>query len=89
MNGQKSAGMAGWYECLLESWLWFTFSFQVLASYINPGGIVPENFDSDDYEPAMENTVLPDIVPEMLIQSCLVPAVSSYLRNDSVLDMAR
>jgi len=63
--------------------------FQVLASYINPGGSVPDNYETDNYEPAMECTLLPDVVPEMLIQSCLVPAMSSYLRNDSVLDMAR
>ena len=66
-----------------------TCLLQVLASYINPGGGMPEDFDSEDYEPRSEKTLLPDIVPEMLSHSCLVPALSSYLRNDSVLDMAR
>ncbi|KAL4237916.1 Baculoviral IAP repeat-containing protein 6 [Mactra antiquata] len=66
-----------------------TCLLQVLASYINPGGNVPDDFDSVDYEPSSERLLLPDIVPEMLTQSCLVPALSSYLRNDSVLDMAR
>jgi len=49
---------------------------------------VPENFESDEFE-SQTDKVLPDVVPEMLSQSCLVPALSSYLRNDSVLDMAR
>ncbi|XP_053375851.1 baculoviral IAP repeat-containing protein 6-like isoform X2 [Mercenaria mercenaria] len=66
-----------------------TCLLQVLASYINPGGGVPDNFEADDYEPATERMLLPDVVPDMLTQSCLVPALSSYLRNDSVLDMAR
>ena len=61
----------------------------MLASYINPGGSVPENFYSGEFESSSETSLLPDIVPEMLSQSCLVPALSSYLRNDSVLDMAR
>ena len=64
-------------------------SFQVLASYINPGGNIPENFGSDETEPTTEKSLLPSVIPELLSQSCLVPAVSSYLRNDSVLDMAR
>ena len=62
---------------------------QVLASYINPGGSVPENFGNDETEPTTEKSLLPSVIPELLSQSCLVPAVSSYLRNDSVLDMAR
>ncbi|XP_035825485.1 baculoviral IAP repeat-containing protein 6 [Aplysia californica] len=34
-------------------------------------------------------SVIPSSLRELLSQSCLVPALSSYLRNDSVLDMAR
>lgn len=34
-------------------------------------------------------SVIPDSLTELLSKSCLVPALSSYLRNDSVLDMAR
>ena len=63
--------------------------FQVLASYINPGGNVPENFEVDEFESTSEKSLLPCIIPELLGQSCLIPAISSYLRNDSVLDMAR
>ncbi|KAI8505639.1 Baculoviral IAP repeat-containing protein 6 [Branchiostoma belcheri] len=45
-----------------------TCLLQVLASYINPGG---------------HQTALPTIIPELLSHSCLIPALSSYLRNDS------
>ena len=47
----------------------------VLASYVGPG-IQPQRD-------------LPPPFPELLARSCLIPALSSYLRNDSVLDMAR
>lgn len=62
---------------------------QVLASYVNPGGEVPSEFDSSSYTCPSEKMLLPDMIPELLSQSCLIPAISSYLRNDSVLDMAR
>nr|KAG5700866.1 hypothetical protein BaRGS_012273 [Batillaria attramentaria] len=78
---------------------------QVLGSYINPGGHIPKDFfaGEDDegganseapgtsatYTPPSEKWLLPDVVSELLSQSCLIPAISSYLRNDSVLDMAR
>ena len=67
----------------------YNIFFQVLASYINPGGNIPENFTSEGFESASEKSLLPNIIPELLSQSCLIPAISSYLRNDSVLDMAR
>lgn len=70
------------------SCFWFVL-LQVLASYINPGGNIPENFGSEEFESTSEKSLLPNIIPELLSQSCLIPAVSSYLRNDSVLDMAR
>ncbi|XP_013417535.1 baculoviral IAP repeat-containing protein 6 [Lingula anatina] len=66
-----------------------TYLLQVLASYINPGGAVPKDFESPEYPSTAEKMALPANVPELLSQSCLVPAISSYLRNDSVLDMAR
>ena len=47
----------------------------VLASYIGSGD-----------QPQKD---LPSQFPELLSRSCLLPALSSYLRNDSVLDMAR
>uniref|UniRef100_A0AAV2JLI0 Dual E2 ubiquitin-conjugating enzyme/E3 ubiquitin-protein ligase BIRC6 n=1 Tax=Knipowitschia caucasica TaxID=637954 RepID=A0AAV2JLI0_KNICA len=60
-----------------------TCLLQVLASYINPSGL---SLSSDPDRP---NTALPSVLQELLSQSCLIPAMSSYLRNDSVLDMAR
>ncbi|KAL8592605.1 hypothetical protein ACOMHN_026535 [Nucella lapillus] len=72
---------------------------QVLGSYINPGGYIPKDFSLEDkdhdkesgssYTPPSEKWHLPEIVSDLLSQSCLIPAISSYLRNDSVLDMAR
>ncbi|OWF45700.1 baculoviral IAP repeat-containing protein 6-like isoform X2 [Mizuhopecten yessoensis] len=62
---------------------------QVLASYVNPSGEVPKCFEDLDYTAPSEKMLLPPNIPELLSQSCLVPAISSYLRNDSVLDMAR
>ncbi|ELT93547.1 hypothetical protein CAPTEDRAFT_223860 [Capitella teleta] len=54
-----------------------TCLLQVLASYIHPGG----------HGSSQEQ--LPSLLAQLLSHSCLVPAISSYLRNDSVLDMAR
>ncbi|KAK6180714.1 hypothetical protein SNE40_008714 [Patella caerulea] len=66
-----------------------TCLLQVLGSYINPGGLLPKDFSLPTFTPPTEKTLLPDVVPDLLSQSCLIPAISSYLRNDSVLDMAR
>lgn len=52
-----------------------TVLLQVLASYIGAGE-----------QPQKE---LPPAFNDLLAHSCLLPALSSYLRNDSVLDMAR
>lgn len=52
-----------------------TVLLQVLASYIGSGGQTQRE--------------LPASFPDLLARSCLLPALSSYLRNDSVLDMAR
>ncbi|KAF7274270.1 hypothetical protein GWI33_013063 [Rhynchophorus ferrugineus] len=57
-----------------------TVLLQVLASYINPN-----DESSDD----LGGNVLPPHFSEFLAKSALLPAISSYLRNDSVLDMAR
>ncbi|XP_062579414.1 baculoviral IAP repeat-containing protein 6-like [Saccostrea cucullata] len=62
---------------------------QVLASYVNPGGDIPKEFESENFTSPAEKSLLPDVIYELLSQSCIVPAISSYLRNDSVLDMAR
>ncbi|XP_069689782.1 baculoviral IAP repeat-containing protein 6 isoform X2 [Periplaneta americana] len=72
-----------------------TVLLQVLSSYINPGGTIPTNFfneedeDESESESGSEQPQLPMLFHDLLQQSCLLPAVSSYLRNDSVLDMAR
>lgn len=52
-----------------------TVLLQVLASYVGPGG-----------QPQRD---LPAPFTDLLARSCLLPALSSYLKNDSVLDMAR
>ncbi|XP_045481363.1 baculoviral IAP repeat-containing protein 6 [Harmonia axyridis] len=57
-----------------------TILLQVLASYINPNGEATDELAGE---------VLPPAFYDLLINSCLLPVLSSYLRNDSVLDMAR
>ncbi|XP_067680641.1 baculoviral IAP repeat-containing protein 6-like isoform X2 [Haliotis asinina] len=66
-----------------------TCLLQVLGSYINAGGQLPKDFDNANYAPPSEKSLIPEVMLDLLSQSCLVPAISSYLRNDSVLDMAR
>lgn len=77
----------------------------MLGSYINPGGYIPKDYAAEEeadldirkeapgtssgYSTPSEKWPLPEVVLELLSQSCLIPAISSYLRNDSVLDMAR
>uniref|UniRef100_A0A8C6JNE8 Dual E2 ubiquitin-conjugating enzyme/E3 ubiquitin-protein ligase BIRC6 n=1 Tax=Melopsittacus undulatus TaxID=13146 RepID=A0A8C6JNE8_MELUD len=62
----------------------------VLASYINPAGSTSNGDTQTSHEGRGQNsTALPSVLLELLSQSCLIPAMSSYLRNDSVLDMAR
>jgi len=63
---------------------------QVLASFINPGGLIPKDFEaasvgSDECteKEDSDHSSLPALLPELLTHSCLVPALSSYLRNDS------
>lgn len=51
-----------------------TVLLQVLASYINP---------NDEGEDELKGDVLPPNFCELLAQSALLPAISSYLRNDS------
>uniref|UniRef100_A0A8C9ZQ87 Dual E2 ubiquitin-conjugating enzyme/E3 ubiquitin-protein ligase BIRC6 n=1 Tax=Sander lucioperca TaxID=283035 RepID=A0A8C9ZQ87_SANLU len=68
-----------------------TCLLQVLASYINPAGSSsPHSADGSSADSRAQNSsALPAVLQELLSQSCLIPAMSSYLRNDSVLDMAR
>ncbi|XP_027309724.1 dual E2 ubiquitin-conjugating enzyme/E3 ubiquitin-protein ligase BIRC6 isoform X6 [Anas platyrhynchos] len=67
-----------------------TCLLQVLASYINPAGSTSNGETQSSHEGRGQNSsALPSVLLELLSQSCLIPAMSSYLRNDSVLDMAR
>ncbi|XP_078714316.1 dual E2 ubiquitin-conjugating enzyme/E3 ubiquitin-protein ligase BIRC6 isoform X2 [Lampetra fluviatilis] len=66
-----------------------TCLLQVLASYMNPGGVYPAAEAHGGEAGRPSHTPLPPMLLELLCQSCLTLAVASYLRNDSVLDMAR
>lgn len=67
-----------------------TCLLQVLASYINPMSSAVNGEAQVSPESRVQNSsALPSVLLELLSQSCLIPAMSSYLRNDSVLDMAR
>nr|XP_014092668.2 baculoviral IAP repeat-containing protein 6 isoform X3 [Bactrocera oleae] len=70
-----------------------TVLLQVLSSYINPGDKIPAALQSDEIMSYHEITEvageLPSLFLVLLQQSCLIPALSSYLRNDSVLDITR
>jgi baculoviral IAP repeat-containing protein 6 len=59
--------------------------FQVLSSYINPGDLMSSTESNNmSYRDSMsENCDLPPLFMELLQQSCLIPALCSYLRNDS------
>ncbi|XP_053567827.1 baculoviral IAP repeat-containing protein 6 isoform X7 [Bombina bombina] len=61
----------------------------VLASYINPSGCTVNGETQANESRGQNSNALPSVLQELLSQSCLIPAMSSYLRNDSVLDMAR
>ncbi|XP_064411867.1 baculoviral IAP repeat-containing protein 6 isoform X3 [Latimeria chalumnae] len=66
-----------------------TCLLQVLASYINPSGCTTPGEAEPGVCRGQNSNALPSVLLELLSQSCLIPAMSSYLRNDSVLDMAR
>ncbi|KAK7805942.1 hypothetical protein U0070_003808 [Myodes glareolus] len=67
-----------------------TCLLQVLASYINPmSGAINGEAQTSHESRGQNSSALPSVLLELLSQSCLIPAMSSYLRNDSVLDMAR
>uniref|UniRef100_A0A8C4Q1J4 Dual E2 ubiquitin-conjugating enzyme/E3 ubiquitin-protein ligase BIRC6 n=1 Tax=Eptatretus burgeri TaxID=7764 RepID=A0A8C4Q1J4_EPTBU len=65
-----------------------TCLLQVLASYINPNSSYPTLPEVSTGE-NQSHSPLPAVLPSLFSQSCLLPAIASYLRNDSVLDMAR
>ncbi|CAH0552135.1 unnamed protein product [Brassicogethes aeneus] len=56
-----------------------TVLLQVLASYVNPSDATGDQ----------SKDILPPTFTELLANSSLLPALSSYLKNDSVFDMAR
>ncbi|KAL7987488.1 hypothetical protein Chor_006407, partial [Crotalus horridus] len=61
-----------------------TCLLQVLASYINPAGSISNGDIQSSHESRGQNSsALPSVLLELLSQSCLIPAMSSYLRNDS------
>lgn len=66
-----------------------TVFLQVLSSYINPGDRVAASNPADTMSDDTNTMELPTVFFELLQQSCLIPALSSYLRNDSVLDITR
>ncbi|KAJ2953080.1 hypothetical protein O0L34_g643 [Tuta absoluta] len=72
-----------------------TVLLQVLASFMNPGEKWPPEEstetegDQTETENEAENNELSAEFVDMLAGSSLVPAICSYLRNDSVLDMSR
>ena len=63
----------------------------MLASCVNPGGSISLDLMDEAYSDPEDITSngLPLALPELLSQSCLVPAISSYLRNDSGTDVLR
>ncbi|XP_065205955.1 uncharacterized protein LOC135835562 [Planococcus citri] len=75
-----------------------TILLQILSSYINPDYKLQnrpyaileetENFNQDQ-ESSANKPQLPTLFIELVESSCLLPVLASYLRNDSVLDMAR
>lgn len=61
----------------------------MLASYINPGDRIPTDDEMPYHDIVDPSSELPIEFSSLLKQSCLIPALSSYLRNDSVLDITR
>ncbi|XP_072169396.1 dual E2 ubiquitin-conjugating enzyme/E3 ubiquitin-protein ligase BIRC6-like [Diadema setosum] len=76
-----------------------TCLLKVLSSYINPAGSMGDcptgeqagssEHPTSDLSEDQLTSIFPPVFVELLTQSCLIPAMSSYLRNDSVLDMSR
>uniref|UniRef100_A0A914WXR9 Uncharacterized protein n=1 Tax=Plectus sambesii TaxID=2011161 RepID=A0A914WXR9_9BILA len=72
-----------------------TCLLKVLASFIYPDSLSNKEASSTSTEDTSENDTeqseakLPPTFSTLLKRSCLVPTLSSYLRNDSVLDISR
>ncbi|KAL1461609.1 hypothetical protein WDU94_013487, partial [Cyamophila willieti] len=61
-----------------------TALLRVLSAYVGPPD--DQSTNSPSPRPLLP---LPPLLKQLIRQSCLLPALASYLRNDSVLDMAR
>ena len=66
---------------------YWSYFFQVLASFISPLGVTINHeatIDDISLDVSDEDitNVLPSL-PEILLNSCLIPTLASYLRNDS------
>ncbi len=70
------------YTCF-DVWWYILCLCQVLASYINPSGCVGSGDTLSGEVRGHSSALLPSVLQELLSQSCLIPAMSSYLRNDS------
>ncbi|XP_071961824.1 dual E2 ubiquitin-conjugating enzyme/E3 ubiquitin-protein ligase BIRC6-like isoform X2 [Antedon mediterranea] len=67
-----------------------TCLLQVLSAFINPSGQLESKEGAcEGMTEDQLSAVFPPMFVKLLSHSCLLPAISSYLRNDSVLDMAR
>lgn len=66
---------------ILSFFFLISLSEQILSSYINPGDCT--NIDMSYHETNDDSSELPPIFLDLLQHSCLIPALCSYLRNDS------
>ncbi|CAB3999527.1 baculoviral IAP repeat-containing 6-like [Paramuricea clavata] len=69
------------------------YRINVLASFVCPLGVkISDEVGIDDISLDISDeditNALPSL-PDIFMNSCLIPTLASYLRNDSVLDMAR
>ncbi|XP_065205965.1 baculoviral IAP repeat-containing protein 6-like [Planococcus citri] len=70
---------------------------QILAYFVNsdpkilerPSDILEEVDNLNEDSTSADQPLLPIVFVELIEQSCLLPVLASYLRNDSVLDMAQ
>lgn len=67
-----------------------TVLLQAISSFLNPRDVIPQRFheplsdsDSDSEATRLPQSRLPPQLSLLLQKSCLLPAVCSYLRNDS------
>lgn len=68
-------------NCQFFPFFFFAFLSQILSSYINPGDCT--NMEMSYHDTSDDSSELPPIFLDLLQHSCLIPALCSYLRNDS------